>query len=114
MNSFLSRAVNRRASQLTRGRRRYVVFGGLILLILAAPVGAQESEKLTLRSAVTLALQNSREVKLAQVQYNVALGEVRVLNLAVPDAQLRTLAMPRGGEDVGYLHDGESDSGRAI
>jgi len=33
---------------------------------------------LTLRQAVALALQNSRDVKLAQVQYNVALGQVRV------------------------------------
>ena len=33
---------------------------------------------MTLHQAVTLALQNSRDVKLAQVQYNVALGEVGV------------------------------------
>jgi len=33
---------------------------------------------MTLRQAVTLAVQNSRDVKLAQVQYNVALGEVAV------------------------------------
>ena len=33
---------------------------------------------MTLRQAVALALQNSRDVKLAQVQYNVALGQVRV------------------------------------
>jgi outer membrane protein TolC len=35
-------------------------------------------EKLTLREAVTLALQNSRDLKLARVQYSVALGEARV------------------------------------
>jgi outer membrane protein len=44
----------------------------------AAPVSAQASSFLTLRQAVTLALQNSRDVKLAQLQYNVALGEVGV------------------------------------
>ncbi len=33
---------------------------------------------MTLHQAVTLAVQNSRDVKLAQVQYNVALGEVGV------------------------------------
>jgi len=33
---------------------------------------------MTLRQAVTLAVQNSRDVKLAQMQYNVALGEVAV------------------------------------
>ncbi|HXQ26071.1 MAG TPA: TolC family protein [Candidatus Acidoferrales bacterium] len=70
--------MNRRANPLTRGGLRYLAFGGLILLVLAAPARAQDSEKLTLRGAVTLALQNSREVKLAQVQYNVALGETGV------------------------------------
>jgi len=39
---------------------------------------AQDSSPLTLRQAVALALENSRDVKLAQLQYNVALGEVRV------------------------------------
>ena len=37
---------------------------------------------MTLRQAVTLAVQNSRDVKLAQVQYNVALGEVGVQRAA--------------------------------
>lgn len=39
---------------------------------------AQDSSTLPLRQAVALALQNSRDVKLAQLQYNVALGEVGV------------------------------------
>ena len=39
---------------------------------------AQDGDRLTLSQTVTLALQNSRDVKLAQLQYNVALGEVRV------------------------------------
>jgi outer membrane protein len=52
------------------------------LLVLSAivfssiePAQAQENEKLTLREAVTLALQNSRDLKLARVQYTVALNE---------------------------------------
>jgi outer membrane protein len=44
----------------------------------AIAVRAQDSGNLTLHQAVTLALQNSRDVKLAQVQYNVAMGEVDV------------------------------------
>jgi outer membrane protein TolC len=45
---------------------------GCLALLQAAPAGAQEAEKLTLRGAVTLALQNSRELALARVQYTVA------------------------------------------
>lgn len=45
-------------------------------LSVARPVCAQDADKLTLHQAVALALQNSRDVKLAQVQYNVAVGEV--------------------------------------
>ena len=48
------------------------------VLCATVPVQSQDSAPLTLRQAVTLALQNSRDVKLAQVQYNVALGEVGV------------------------------------
>jgi outer membrane protein len=43
-----------------------------------APAYAQDSSLLTLRQVVALALENSRDVKLAQLQYNVALGEVGV------------------------------------
>jgi outer membrane protein TolC len=49
---------------------------GLILFPLSAR--AQDGGTLSLHQAVALALQNSRDVKLAQVQYNVALGEVRI------------------------------------
>jgi outer membrane protein len=38
----------------------------------------QDDTKLTLREAVTLALQNSRDLRLARVQYTVALNEVGV------------------------------------
>lgn len=50
----------------------------MAVLIVAVPARAQDGSPLTLRQAVTLALENSREVKLAQVQYNVAMGEVGV------------------------------------
>ena len=39
---------------------------------------AQEPEKLTLRRAVTLAVQNSRDLALARVQYNIAESETGV------------------------------------
>jgi outer membrane protein len=60
------------------------VAGAVVLCALfsllpdAFAVRAQDSGNLTLHQAVTLALQNSRDVKLAQVQYNVAMGEVDV------------------------------------
>ena len=59
-----------------------------VLALIALAVGltqawpgralAQETERLTLRQAVTLALQNSRELALAKMQYNVALNQTRV------------------------------------
>jgi outer membrane protein TolC len=61
--------------------RHFTALAGIALLcalLTALPARAQETDKLTLHQAVTLALQNSRDVKLAQVQYNVALGEVGV------------------------------------
>jgi outer membrane protein TolC len=53
----------------------------LCVTFCAFPARAQNTpspEKLTLREAVTLAVQNSRDLKLARVQYSVALGEARV------------------------------------
>ena len=47
-------------------------------LSLAVPAHAQNALPMTLRQAVTLAVQNSRDVKLAQMQYNVARGEAGV------------------------------------
>ncbi|MGH9748053.1 MAG: TolC family protein [Candidatus Acidiferrales bacterium] len=60
-------------------------FALLIALIVAAllPASASaqdspDSQKLTLRQAVTLAMQNSREIALARVQYTVALNAAGV------------------------------------
>jgi outer membrane protein len=51
---------------------------GWLVAFSAAPARAQDTNKLTLREAVTLALKNSRELALARVQYTVALNEARV------------------------------------
>jgi outer membrane protein len=70
MNNFI---------QSRRCRSTLTAIVALCALVAAVPARAQDSDgKLTLHQAVTLALQNSRDVKLAQVQYNVALGEVGV------------------------------------
>ncbi|HXX43226.1 MAG TPA: TolC family protein [Candidatus Acidoferrales bacterium] len=53
-----------------------------LVLGSALPASAQNASPMTLRQAVTLAVQNSRDVKLAQVQYNVALGQVGVQRAA--------------------------------
>ena len=55
-----------------------LALAGVCALALAASVRAQDSDKLSLRRAVTLALQNSRELKLARVQYQVAMDEASV------------------------------------
>jgi outer membrane protein len=53
-----------------------VAIGVAFLLPVSTP--AQDSDKLTLRQAVTLALQNSREIALARMQYTVALNAAGV------------------------------------
>src|ERR1039458_309717 len=68
-------------SNSIQSRRCFPALTGIVALcalLAAVPARAQDTDKLTLHQAVTLALQNSRDVKLAQVQYNVALGEVGV------------------------------------
>jgi outer membrane protein len=77
--------MNNHASKIIQSLRRIPTLAGIIALcalfwalLAASPVRAQDTDKLTLHQAVTLALQNSRDVKLAEVQYNVALGEVGV------------------------------------
>jgi outer membrane protein len=77
--------MNSPARQSIERRRRIAWLAGVVALCAlgwmfpaAIAVRAQDSGNLTLHQAVTLALENSRDVKLAQVQYNVALGEVDV------------------------------------
>jgi outer membrane protein len=50
----------------------------LLLLCVAVPARAQDERKLTMREAVALALQNSRELALARLQYTVAMNEAGV------------------------------------
>lgn len=74
MNSFANRSEDR----ISGSRNRALALAACLALLFAAPSRGQDDSTLTLRQAVTLAVQNSRDVKLAQVQYNVALGEARV------------------------------------
>ena len=50
----------------------------VLLLCAAVPARAQEDRKLSMREAVALALQNSRDLTLARLQYTVALNEAGV------------------------------------
>jgi outer membrane protein len=61
-------------------RLSQVLFIGLVALVFwpLSVVYAQDAERLTMRQAVTLALQNSRDLALARVQYTVALNEAGV------------------------------------
>ena len=57
---------------------RFTPLLAFMLVLWANPASSQSGETLTLRQAVTLALQNSRDLKLARVQYTVALNEAGV------------------------------------
>jgi outer membrane protein TolC len=54
---------------------RVLLFLVVLLVSRTSTARAQTAETLTLREAVTLALQNSRDLKLARLQYAVALSE---------------------------------------
>lgn len=60
---------------MNRAKPFVLVIAGLFLLLSALPANAQDATSISMRQAVTLALQNSRELKLARVQYTVALNE---------------------------------------
>jgi outer membrane protein TolC len=55
--------------------RRWAAAGAIAAFLPVGVAQAQDSEKMTMRQAVTLALQNSRDLALARVQYTVALNE---------------------------------------
>jgi outer membrane protein TolC len=67
---------------MNEAMKKHTKFGLAIAIGVAflQPVStpAQDSDKLTLRQAVTLALQNSREIALARMQYTVALNAAGV------------------------------------
>lgn len=57
----------------------FAILTAIFLAAMCAPFAhAQDTEKLTLRQVVSLALQNSRDLALARVQYNIALNEAGV------------------------------------
>lgn len=55
-----------------------IAMSGCLAAFASAGARAQETQKLTLRQAVTLAMQNSRDLALARVQYAVAKAEAGV------------------------------------
>jgi outer membrane protein TolC len=58
--------------------RKLKTLAAVVAIAAFWPAGiarAQDSEKITMRQAVTMALQNSRDLALARVQYTVALNE---------------------------------------
>src|SRR5271170_1473416 len=58
---------------------RMLAAAGVVAALLPAGLArAQDAEKLTMREAVALALQNSRDLALARVQYTVAMDEAGV------------------------------------
>lgn len=61
-----------------RLRKSFVTLLALFVLGAVLPARAQEDQKLSMREAVALALQNSRDLALARVQYTVALNEAGV------------------------------------
>lgn len=60
---------------MNRKLKTLVAVGAIAAFWPAGIAYAQDSEKITMRQAVTMALQNSRDLALARVQYTVALGE---------------------------------------
>lgn len=69
------------SEQTHRGKqnRRWIAAAAAVAALLwAVPARGQNSRTLTLQEAVRLALQNSPDMKLARVQYNVARGQARL------------------------------------
>jgi outer membrane protein TolC len=60
---------------MNKNLRRWAAAGAIAAILPAGIARAQDTEKMTMRQAVTLALQNSRDLALARVQYTVALNE---------------------------------------
>jgi outer membrane protein TolC len=80
--------------------------------LATAPLAAQQPERLTLKQAVTLALQNSREMTLARIQHSVAersagvAGSVFLPNLFTGSGAAYTSGFPLGAPTVfnlGYV-----------
>jgi outer membrane protein TolC len=65
-------------SKMQRVARFVICFAFLFAIAASARAQSQDDGKLTMRHAVTLALQNSRDLALARVQYTVALNQTAV------------------------------------
>ena len=65
-------------TKLQRSTRFAICIALLFVFACSARAQSQDDGKLTMRHAVTLALQNSRELALARVQYTVALNQTAV------------------------------------
>jgi outer membrane protein len=63
---------------MNKNSRILIVLAGILLFFRPGSAQAQDSEKFTMRQAITLALQNSRDLALARVQYTVALNQTGV------------------------------------
>lgn len=77
MNNQRKRASRSSLTRMTLAR----VLGGIaLLLLLVSPhvAKAQDAESLTLKRAVALALQNSRDLTIARLEYTIAQNEVTV------------------------------------
>lgn len=69
----------RKAVSLVARRAAWAAsIAALCLSAAAIPSSAQDGQPLSMHQAITLALQNSRDLKLARVQYNVLLNEAGV------------------------------------
>ena len=65
-------------SQTSRRTKRMVALALLVFLLWGASARAQGQGTLTMKEVITLALQNSRDLALARIQYNVALNQAAV------------------------------------
>jgi outer membrane protein len=63
---------------MNRNSRVLAALAAILVFCGPRAARAQESQKMSMRQAVTLALQNSRDLALARVQYTVALNEARL------------------------------------
>ena len=77
MNSRAELRIRTKVSPIAK-RAAVAVAVAALCFVAAAATSAQDAQTLSIHQAITLALQNSRDLKLARVQYNVAANEAGV------------------------------------